>query len=160
MLMVVVVDFLLMYPPHEFVYSAGGAAAAFTGTIASLLAAVLIGLDACVFHVVSPQQTLEQKKFELANFLFVLYIIFGSILFSHLEPWTFERAGAFCLMTLLTIGYGDIVPITFWGRMSMILYTIFGLALAGFFIVSFEDVITGQTLFDELVAAFDLGNVG
>jgi hypothetical protein len=149
--MVVVVNFLTIYPPHLYVYSAGGAAAAVTGTIASFLAALLIGLDALVFHVVSPQQTLEQKKFEFANFLFVMYIIFGSFLFSHLEPWTFERAGAFCLMTLLTIGYGDIVPITFWGRMSMILYTIFGLALAGFYIVSFEDVITGQTVFEELV---------
>ncbi|KAI8898635.1 hypothetical protein BC833DRAFT_421653 [Globomyces pollinis-pini] len=58
-----------------------------------------------------------------------------------LEHWSFERAGEFCLMTLLTIGYGNIVPKTFYGRLVMIVYTSVGLIVAGFFVLTFEDVV-------------------
>ena len=48
-------------------------------------------------------------------------------------------------MTLLTIGYGNIVPATFWGRFFMIFYTSVGLCVAGFFIIAVEDVIIQDT---------------
>jgi hypothetical protein len=73
--------------------------------------------------------------------MFTRYIILGSLLFSHIEPWSFEQAGQFAIMTLLTIGYGDIVPLSFWGRLVTILYTIVGLTLAGFYILSFQDIV-------------------
>lgn len=73
------------------------------------------------------------------------YILFGAGWFCYLENWGFERASEFCLMTLLTIGYGNIVPATFWGRFFMIFYTSVGLCVAGFFIIAVEDVIIQDT---------------
>ncbi len=132
MLWVTVVGFYTRYHPNEYVYNAAGTAACTTAAISSFVATIFTASDLLVFHRITRQQTIEQKKYELANFLFISYIVLGSCIFSVLEKWNFERAGQFCLMTLLTIGYGDIVPQTFWGRLTMIIYTIFGLCLAGF----------------------------
>ena len=71
--------------------------------------------------------------------------MFGGMIFVFVESWTYNRASEFCLMTLLTIGYGNTVPITFHGRFVMMLYTSIGLFIAGFFILSAEDVIIQDT---------------
>ncbi|KAJ3309936.1 hypothetical protein HDV04_005505 [Boothiomyces sp. JEL0838] len=64
---------------------------------------------------------------------------------SLLQDWTYEKAGEFCIMTLLTIGYGNIVPKTFGGRLFMILYTTFGLCVAGFYILAYESIVIGES---------------
>ena len=57
-------------------------------------------------------------------------------------------------MTLLTIGYGNIVPNTFGGRVFMIFYTTIGLCVAGFFIIAVEDVIIQDIDLPALVIRF------
>jgi voltage-gated potassium channel Kch len=72
--------------------------------------------------------------------------MFGGMIFTFVEEtWHYNRASEFCLMTLLTIGYGNTVPSTFHGRFTMIVYTTVGLFIAGFFIISAEDVIIQDT---------------
>lgn len=84
----------------------------------------------------------------------IRYILFGAGWFCYLEGWGFERASEFCLMTLLTIGYGNIVPNTFGGRFFMIFYTTIGLCVAGFFIIAVEDVIIQDIDLPALVIRF------
>jgi hypothetical protein len=40
----------------------------------------------------------------------VLFVIIPSVIFSYIENWTFGQAVYFCMITLLTIGFGDVVP--------------------------------------------------
>ncbi|KAJ3369667.1 hypothetical protein HDU91_007037, partial [Kappamyces sp. JEL0680] len=110
--------------------------------MASGASVVLFASDILYFSHLTKEHSLEQKKFELANFLFICYLVFGGMCFALLEErWNFTTASEFCLMTLLTIGYGNVVPITFWGRFFMIIYSIVGLCLVGFFLISVEEVI-------------------
>ena len=71
--------------------------------------------------------------------------MFGGMIFSYIENWNYSKASEFCLMTLLTIGYGNDVPETFWGRLTMMIYASVGLLVATFFILSTEDVIIQDT---------------
>ena len=83
--------------------------------------------------------------FEFANLLFICYLLFGGMCFSFLEGWDFAKSTEFCLMTLMTIGYGNITPTTFWGRIVMMVYTSAGLVLVGFYVLSQEDVLYQDT---------------
>ena len=42
--------------------------------------------------------------------LAVWYIIFGSIMFTIWEDWSYFTGAYFCFITLSTIGFGDVVP--------------------------------------------------
>jgi potassium channel subfamily K len=85
----------------------------------------------------------------------VSYVCAGAWVFKYIENWDFAPASEFCLMTLLTIGYGNIVPVSSAGRVCMILYSIFGLCLSGFFIISMEDVILQDALESSVLRSRD-----
>jgi voltage-gated potassium channel Kch len=76
-------------------------------------------------------------KIVQAFLLYVLiwiYILTGSAIFSAVEDWSFSDAHWFCFVTLTTIGYGDLVPVTVGGRVLFCVYAIMGLGiLASFF---------------------------
>jgi hypothetical protein len=69
----------------------------------------------------------------------VIILIFGSITFHYLEGWCFFDAFYFCVITLTTIGYGDLYPITFSGKLFNLVYILFGLGLILSFIKTVYD---------------------
>ncbi|CAD6189773.1 unnamed protein product [Caenorhabditis auriculariae] len=75
----------------------------------------------------------------LLNIVLILYILIGSIVFSlvddNLYKLTWAQRILFSFTTISTIGYGDIVPISFWGKAVCIGYSFFGIPLL-FLIVS------------------------
>ncbi|XP_071483389.1 potassium channel subfamily K member 18-like isoform X1 [Diadema antillarum] len=46
------------------------------------------------------------------------------------RAWSFPSAMLFCMTTITTIGYGDIVPLTTWGRAFCVVYSIIGIPLS------------------------------
>jgi voltage-gated potassium channel len=58
----------------------------------------------------------------------------GTIFYSLIEGWTPFDAAYFCVITLATIGYGDLVPVTQWGKLFTMLYIIAGLGVISAFI--------------------------
>lgn len=68
--------------------------------------------------------------------LIVLIIIYCvSILFFHfVEGWTFLDAAYFTSMTISTVGYGDIIPVTDLGKLGAIVLVFAGVSVAFYFI--------------------------
>ncbi len=60
------------------------------------------------------------------------YILFSAFFMFNIEPGTFDNffeAIYWATSALTTIGYGDIYPVTFWGRVVSIISSFFGIAI-------------------------------
>jgi voltage-gated potassium channel len=58
----------------------------------------------------------------------------GTIFYSLIEGWAPLDAAYFCVITLATIGYGDLVPVTQFGKLFTMLYIVAGLGVISAFI--------------------------
>ena len=65
--------------------------------------------------------------------MFVLFFG-GSIFYMIVERWNFLDSMFFCVATLATVGYGNMVPVTPAGKIFTIFYIIFGISVFLFFI--------------------------
>ena len=126
LLLVVLIPFLYRYPPTKYIYAVGGIPALISSFLTTAFASCLILLNLLYFKDFG-FMTSEERNYELSTFLLTILVLLGSLVFSNLEGWNFEKASEFCMMTLLTIGYGDIVPKTSTGKLLMVIYTMFGL---------------------------------
>ena len=54
------------------------------------------------------------------------WLAIGTVVFHHLEAWTWIQALYFSTTTLTTIGYGDLHPTTDVSRLIDVFYMIFG----------------------------------
>jgi len=57
------------------------------------------------------------------------YLSIGTLLFSTLEGWDLSTSIYFCIITLTTVGYGDVVPKTAGGKLLCVLYIFLGVTL-------------------------------
>ena len=66
------IRFALQYPFNVYRYATGGYCALLISTCASLLAFIYFSADALYFSYLSCNSSVEQKKYEFANILFIL----------------------------------------------------------------------------------------
>jgi len=64
----------------------------------------------------------------------LVVILIGTGAFVLIEGWTVIEAMYFCVVTLATVGYGDLHPTTDLGRLFTIGYIIIGVGIIGLFI--------------------------
>ena len=70
-----------------------------------------------------------------------LIVVIGVLFYMRVEKWSLLDALYFCVVTLGTVGYGDITPTTELGRIFTIFYIIFGLAVIGGFFATLGQLI-------------------
>lgn len=58
---------------------------------------------------------------------FISYVIVGSLIFTWGENWSTWSSVYFCIITLSTVGYGDMTPSTDWTKIVALLYVYIGL---------------------------------
>ena len=73
----------------------------------------------------------ESKALALAP---IIVIAIGTVVYVLLERWTVLEAVYFCVVTLATVGYGDLHPTTELGRLFTIGYILSGLGIIAAFV--------------------------
>ncbi len=74
-------------------------------------------------------------------------IAIGTVFYHGVEGWSWLDAAYFCVVTMATIGYGDLTPKTEAGKLFTIVYILIGLGvISGFFAVLGETVLKQRGL--------------
>lgn len=77
--------------------------------------------------------SLPPKVVTLFVILIVIYVFLSSVAYRFIEDWSYLDALYFAIVTISTVGYGDIVPKTSGGRVLNILFTL--ISFCGIFLL-------------------------
>ncbi len=67
-------------------------------------------------------------------FLLAPVIVGGTVFFHYVEGWSWVDSYFFSVVTLSTVGYGSIVPVTTLGKIGTTIYIFLGLGIFAFVI--------------------------
>jgi len=83
----------------------------------------------------------EQAKRKIIYALVMLGVVYVSAIaaFHYAEGWLWEDSIYFTTSTITTVGYGDIVPKTYFGRMITIPLMWIGIAVGFYFIYTLQE---------------------
>jgi len=76
--------------------------------------------------------------------LALVVLITGVVYYVNVEHWSLVNAIYFCVVTLGTVGYGDITPATDAGKLFTVMYIIVGLSVIGGFLATLGCLIDPQ----------------
>lgn len=82
-----------------------------------------------------------QRTLMLQTIVFMVYLLAGAAVYSRVESWKFLDAVYFAEFTLLTVGIGDIAPLTHLGRSLLFPYAIGGIVILGLVIGSIRSLV-------------------
>lgn len=72
---------------------------------------------------------LRDKESRLVFYWALVVLVIGTLVYHWLEGWSYLDALYFCVISLATIGYGDLTPATPEAKMFTIIYVINGIAI-------------------------------
>jgi len=72
----------------------------------------------------------RSKRIGVLSCLIVVLIGLGGALFAFLEGWSFLQASYFSACTLMTIGFGDLLPVRTISRVAVVVFIMMGLGVA------------------------------
>ena len=90
------------------------------------------------------------KKFTLAIIVFLILLFGGTSIYSYVEGWNYLDSLYFTVITITTIGYGDLIPKTNIGKIFTIFFSFLGIGMAFYFFTLFGKYIYKKTFKDEL----------
>jgi hypothetical protein len=74
--------------------------------------------------------TTRRSQVSAAIVSIIFWITVGTVVFHTIENWTWIQALYFSVVTLATIGYGDLHPTTDLSRLITVIYILFAVAAA------------------------------
>src|SRR5262245_49346752 len=75
------------------------------------------------------RQSLRDPEFRSIFFLVVGQLALGTLFYRQAEGWGYLDSLYFCVITLATVGYGDLTPTTAPGKIFTMVYIIFCIGL-------------------------------
>lgn len=85
--------------------------------------------------------TTSQRTLMLQTISFLVYLLLGALIYSHVEGWAYLDAVYYAEFTLLTIGIGDIAPVTGVGRGLLFPFAIGGIIILGLVVGSIRSLV-------------------
>jgi hypothetical protein len=82
---------------------------------------------------------LRNKEYRSLLFASSFVLALGTLVYHWLEGWSWIDAFYFSVITLTTIGYGDLYPVTDMGKLFTVVYIVMGLGLILGFISAVYD---------------------
>lgn len=97
---------------------------------------MLTWIVASISSVLSEVKQLHRSGLFPLLFPFLLLILIGTVVYSILEEWTLFDSLYATIITITTVGYGDLSPQSQSGRVFAIFFTLVAIGLAGYAISS------------------------
>jgi hypothetical protein len=111
------------------------------------------------------REMFKQAETRALLLIATLILVIGATFYTRVEHWSLLDSVYFCIVTLGTVGYGDMTPTTTLGKVFTIVYIILGLSVIGGFLatmgrmISHDRLITRQESFlDREVSRFRRGS--
>jgi voltage-gated potassium channel len=86
----------------------------------------------------SDEQIVQMKQslsmFRIIVIAFVAVVLIGTIFFHIIEKWDWLDSIYFVIVTIATVGYGNLVPVTDVGKIGNIILIIVGIGIFGVFV--------------------------
>lgn len=79
----------------------------------------------------------DDPRFRAALYWLLLLLAVGMVHYHHVEGWSWTDALYFCVITLATVGFGDLSPTTTGSKMFTVVYVILGMSI----LLSFVNVL-------------------
>ena len=70
-----------------------------------------------------------EREFYILLFLAIMVVILGTVVFHLLEKWSWIDSLYFTVITLATVGYGDLTPTTPVGKIVAVIFVIVGVGI-------------------------------
>ena len=99
-------------------------------------------LTVLVRFVRTTWQSLKDPKFQVLFFLVVVMLATGTLFYRQSEGWSLLDSLYFSVITLTTVGYGDLSPSTAAGKVFTVFYVFVGVGL----ILGFVNVVAERSL--------------
>lgn len=87
----------------------------------------------------------------IAPLILMGYLFGGAILFMEIEHWTFWDAFYFCVISLATVGYGDVTPDTDFEKIFTVVYLYVGIAFVAGIVGGLVGLMLGGMLEEERI---------
>lgn len=71
----------------------------------------------------------SREKIEIAGMSIVLWLGLGTLIFHYLEKWTWIQSFYFSVISVTTVGFGDLTPTSDLSRLVVSFYILFGVSI-------------------------------
>jgi hypothetical protein len=90
-------------------------------------------------EAISQERERAKRKILYAGVMLACVYVAGIIAYHYTEGWRWEDSIYFTTSTIATVGYGDLVPHTYFGRMATIPLMWIGIAVGFYFIYTLQE---------------------
>lgn len=97
------------------------------------MTSLLASLAILTIFLKETRTLLRSTKFRSLLIWVVLILLAGTIFYRNVEGWSWLDAAYFSVVTLATVGYGDLSPTTPAGKVFAMLYILIGLGVIATF---------------------------